>query len=490
MLGQAHLALAAAAALVLAACASTAGLVPRATQRDPTQLAAAQTLTVVPTRADGWPAADWWTAFGDPQLNALVDEALADSPTLAQAQARTQKALAYAGVARAALYPQVNADGAYTRERFSQNGLVPPPYGGSWSATNLLELTLNWEIDFWGKHRAAYDSAVGQARAAAVDEYAARLALASAIAHTYVDLQRAFDQRDIEKKTLTQREHIYTLTRDRNTAGIDSRVELKQAESALPATRERMAQLDELIGRARNQLAALLGQGPDRGLAIARPELAPPLAVALPTRLPADLLARRPDIVAQKERIAATNQDIKAARAEFYPNINLAAFIGLQSVGTANFFTAANRTLGVGPAISLPIFDGGRLRANLAGRDADYDIAVEGYNQALASALRDVADQLTAFHSVDMQRHEQVQALAATQEAYDLSLLRYREGLGNYLQVLSAEQPLLVQQALDVDLRARQRTLSVNLVHALGGGYEPGGAAVAVAASHGLNDQK
>ncbi len=186
--------------------------------------------------------------------------------------------------------------------------------------------------------------------------------------------------------------------------------------------------------------------------------------------------------MAQKARIEAAAHDIDAAHAEFYPNINLAAFIGLQSLGTG-FFNTANRMYGAGPAITLPIFDAGRLRANLAGKDADYDLAVDAYNQALADALRDVAQNLAAFRSVDAQRREQKLAIETAQKAYDLALLRYREGLGNYLQVLSAEQPLLVQEALDVDLRARQRALSIDLVRALGGGYDGGNLAVASAAA-------
>lgn len=475
---------AAVALVALAGCASHAGLAPQSAMRDPAGLAAARSLGGTPVQADAWPATDWWKAYNDPGLNALIDEALAGSPTLALAEARTRKALAAAAATQSALYPQVNAGGAYTRERFSANGLYPPPYAGTWSSFQTLQLSLNWEIDFWGKNRAAYESALGKARASAIDAYAARLALSTAIAHAYVDMQRAYNQLDIEHKTLEQRQQIYNLTRDRNAAGIDSRLELKQAESALPATRERIAELEGVIGRSRNALAALLGEGPDRGLAIARPALDAHVAVALPTELPADLIGRRPDIAAQKARIEAARNDVDEAKAEFYPNVNLAAFIGLQSLGTSGFFEAASRTLGVGPAFSLPIFDAGRLRANLAGQDAAYDMAVDAYNQALADALRDVADQLVSFRSVDAQRAEQVQAVATAREAYDLALLRYREGLGNYLQVLSAEQPLLIQQALDVDLRARQLGLSIDLARALGGGYPDGGVAVANASGH------
>ncbi len=478
-----HPAAAGVLAIALAGCASYAGLAPQAAQRDPAQLAAANTLAPTATDTTAWPAADWWKRYQDPQLDALIDEGLAGSPTLALAQARTRKALAYAAAANSALYPQVNGDAQFTRERFSEHGIYPPPFAGNWSDFAVLQLSLNWEIDFWGKNRSAYEAALGQAHAAEVDSFAARLALSTSIAHAYIDLARAYDQLDIEHKTLAQRQHIYELTRDRNAAGIDSRLELKQAESALPATRERVADLEGTIERTRNELAALLGQGPDRGLQIKRPALAGSSVVALPTSLPADLLGRRPDILAQRARIEAARHSADEARAEFYPNVNLAAFIGLQTLGTSGFFSAANRTLGAGPALSLPIFDAGRLRAQLAGRDADIDIAVDSYNQALADALRDVADQLASFRSVDRQRAEQVQALATTQEAYDLALLRYREGLGNYLQVLSAEQPLLTQQALDVDLRARQLGLSVDLVNALGGGYQDGSSAVASTAT-------
>ena len=459
-------------AAFLAGCASMNGLAPMASLTDANALKAQRSLERVTVSTAAWPASDWWKAFDDPQLDALIDEALAGSPSLKVAEARTRKALAAADVAKAPLYPQVIGSFSSIRERFSDQGLTPPPAAGTWNTVNQLQVTLGWEIDFFGKNRSAYESALGEARAAEVDLHAARLALSTAIAQAYVQLQRAYLQLDVAQKTLAEREQIYALTRDRNDAGIDSRLELKQAESAVPATREVILQLQETIQLTRNQLAALLGQGPDRGLSIARPKAAALTPVALPSTVPAELLGRRPDLVAQRWRVEAARKAIDSAKAEFYPNVNLLAFVGLQSLGGAGFLSAASRTLGAGPAITLPIFEGGRLRANLAGTDADYDIAVEQYNQTLADALRDVVDQLASFESVDAQRVQQKQALATTQEAYDLALLRYREGIGNYLQVLSAEQPWLVQQSLDADLQARVLGLSVSLVRALGGGYE------------------
>jgi NodT family efflux transporter outer membrane factor (OMF) lipoprotein len=462
-----------AAAMLAAGCASMQGLSPQATLKSGNELVAEKSLSSATHATAAWPATDWWRSLNDPQLDRLMDEALAGSPSLKIAAARTRKALAFADVSKAALYPQVNADAEITRERFSARGQVPPPLAGAWSTPHQLEATFSWELDFWGKNRAAYESALGIAKATEIDAYAASLALSTSVAQTYVQLQRAYLQLDVAQKTLKDREQVYALTRDRNAAGLDSRLELKQAESAVPATCEQIAQLEETIELSRNQLASLLGQGPDRGLAIARPTaavLATP--VALPATLPAELLGRRPDVQAQRARVEAAQKDIASAKAEFYPNVNLIAFAGLQALGGAGFLSAASRMMGFGPAVSLPIFDAGRLRANLAGKDADYDVAVEQYNQTLADAMRDVVDQLASFRSVDEQRAQEQLALAAAQEAYDLAILRYRDGIGNYLQVLSAETPLLVQQSLDADLRSRRLALSIDLVRALGGGFD------------------
>jgi NodT family efflux transporter outer membrane factor (OMF) lipoprotein len=464
----------------LAGCASMNGIAPEATSRDPNALAAQRALAGIRLSDAAWPKADWWKAFGDAQLDALMDEALRGSPTLDIAAARTRKALAAADASRTALSPRVDASLSTTRERFSEHGLVPPPFGGTTQTLNQLQATLSWEIDFWGKNKAAYEAALGAARASEVDAHAAKLALTSNLAQAYVQLQRAYLQLDVARATLAEREQIVALTHERNAAGIDSQLEVKQAEAALPATREEIAGLDERIALARNQIAALIGAGPDRGLAIMRPAATALAPVALPSNVPAELLGRRPDIVAQRWRVEAAGRDIASAKAQFYPNVNLLAFVGLQSLGGANLLSAASRMLGAGPAVTLPIFDAGRLRAQLAGKDADYDIAVGQYNQALADAMRDVVDQLVSFRSVDAQRTQQQAAAAITREAYDLALLRYREGLGNYLQVLSAEQPLLAQRSLDADLHARALELSINLVRALGGGYEPGPARISM----------
>ena len=299
-----------------------------------------------------------------------------------------------------------------------------------------------------------------------MDAYAARLALSVNIAQAYVELQRAYLQLDVAEKALAEREQIYKLTQERFDAGIDSRLAVKQAESALPATRETIAQLNEVIGLTRNQLAALLGQGPDRGLAIARPDghradarsscprtCRRSCSAAAPTssRSAGASKRRRKDIDVAKARVLSQREPDRVRR----PAEHRAA--------RGSSTPAAARSAS-GPAVTLPIFDAGRLRGQLAGNQADYDVGGRALQRGAGDGLHDVVDQLTSFRSLE----EQTQAAGArpgtAQEAFDLALLRFREGVGNYLEVLTAESQLLAQQSLDADLRARELSLTIRLV--------------------------
>jgi len=459
-------------ALASAGCATLPANRGQAQATAPAALEARQSLATAIVAPSAWPDRDWWRALGDEQLNSLIAEAIASSPGLRVAEARTREAIARAGVAEAARFPQVNVGADATRERFSANGIYPPPFAGHWGTLSDLSATLSWDIDLWGQLRHAQAAALDSARAQSVDAEAARLALSVEVAHTYVALGRAFEALDVAKATRAQRETIYGLTRDRNAAGIDSKLELKQAESALPPARAQVVAIEESIALGRDALAALLGQGPDRGLVIERPHAQELAELAIPSRLPADLIGRRPDIAAQRWRIESARHGVASAKAAFYPNVNLTALLGFENLGTANLVTAANREIGAGPALNLPVFDGGRRRAALAASDAGYDAAVEGYNQLIADALRQVVDRLASARSVAAQRIEQRQGLATAQDAYDLAVLRYKEGVGNYLQVLTTETQLLSERALEVDLRARSLDVAIDLINALGGGFD------------------
>ncbi len=460
---------------VLAGCATTAGLTPRSQMRAAQSLAAAKSLGTAEI-GGRWPAQRWWKSLGDPQLDALIEEGLADAPTLKVAEARTRLALAAAQGAGALRLPGANASASSVRERFPDHWIVPPPIGGTWSTQNTLALSLQYDLDLWGKYRSAEQQAIDASRAAALDADAARVTLSTAIADTYVAMERAYLDRDVERTLLAEREQIYALTLDRNRAGLSSQLDVKQAQAALPAAKERITQLDETIELSRNALAALIGRGPDRGRALQRPRLASLAPPALPSRLPADLIGYRPDILALRWRIESAKFGIASARAAFFPDVNLAALAGFEALGSGSFLTAASSTYQVGPAVSLPIFDGGRLRANLAGRDAQYDIAVEQYNQAIANVVRQVVDQLVSLRSIAEQRTELRDGLATAQAAYDLALQRYRAGIGDYLEVLTTHGELLAQRKLEVALRARSWSVSIDLVRALGGGYAPSAA--------------
>ncbi|NGZ83136.1 efflux transporter outer membrane subunit [Duganella aceris] len=461
-----------AAAVALAAgCASDAGLKPQARMRDADQLQATATLARAQVSPAAWPARDWWRRYSDPQLDRLVDEALAASPSMRIAEARVRQAAAAAGIAGAALSPQVTGAARSNRVAYSENSNVPKPLAGSWKWSNEASLNFSHELDFWGKNQATLDAAMGREKAAEVEVEAARLVLTVGITQTYLRLSQLYAQRDLGEDVLRQRRQVLELTERRVAASIDSQADLKQAQLAIPLARTELATADEAIALVRAQLAALLGAGPDRGAAIERPQLKLARPAAVPAMLPSVLLARRPDVVAQRWRVESLGRDIDAAKAQFYPSINLNGLIGLQSLGFSHLLQGGSMIAGAGAGLSLPIFDGGRLRGNLALRNADYDVAVEAYNQTLIEALRDVVSQLVSIEWLGERGTLQAQALETAQQAYDLSLRRYRSGVGNYLQVLASQIQVLQQQRAQIDLDTRAFDLDMQLARALGGGY-------------------
>ncbi|WP_066335619.1 efflux transporter outer membrane subunit [Azohydromonas lata] len=467
-----------AAAIFLAGCATPGPSKPPVKLLEPAavglQADAATPLPVAP---------DWWRAFNDAQLDALVERALAEQPNLQAAQARIARAAAAAEAAGAALLPSAQASFDATRQRFTEHGIYPPPLAGSVRTTATLQAGLQWDLDFFGRHRAELAAALGAGRAAQADAAAARVLLASQVTRAYVGLARLQAQREVATQTLAQRQSLLELVRQRVSNGLDTNVELRQSEGGLPEARLQIEQLDEQIALARNQLAALTAQPPQalQGLNAPLDALQP---LQQPAVLGADLLGRRPDIVAARERVEAATQDVQVARTLFYPNVNLTAFIGFNAIGLDRLVEAGSRQYGVGPAITLPIFDTGRLRANLHGRQAELDAAVLSYNNALLEAVREAADALATLQSLQAQRREQAAAQDSAEAAYRLAVQRYGAGLSSQLTVLSAEGPLLTQRHLAAELQSRSLEAQVALLRALGGGWQGGeGAAQPVAAA-------
>lgn len=462
-------ALTALAAAALAGCAAFGNSHSTQVMTRPAALASAQTL---PSEHGQWPTQDWVDQFGDAQLRALVDEAVKDSPNLQAALARVEASRAMADATRSALYPHADFEASLTRQRFSETDLFEgTPLAGSWQNQSRLQAGLSYDFDFWGKNRAALEAALSDDRAAEAESQASRLILTTAVARNYARLAALYAQRDVAERAIAQRRDLTELSHQRLTAGLDTQVETTQARGTVAAAQTELQRVDEDIALARNQIAALLGKGPDRGLAIARPTLLAHDTPRLPDNLTIDLLGRRPDLVAARWRVEAMSRDIDVAKAEFLPAVSLTAFAGLASLEPSNLLMGISRTFGIGPAIHLPIFEGGRLRANLKGKYAQYDLAVANYNQTLVDALRETADNVASLRSVDAQIQTQREALSLAERAYSLATMRYKAGLGTQLTVLNAESNVLQQRRLATDLQARRLDLQMGLMKALGGGY-------------------
>lgn len=455
--------------VALAGCADMAGIGSQAKLRDASSLGIAPDSAAAPaSKLD----AQWWLAFGDTQLNTLIDQAVAGNPSLQVAQARLARAQDSADIAGAALKPKVNGELDLNRQKFNSNYIYPAPLGGSTQNIGLLQLGASWELDFFGKNRTALDTAIGAANAAAADADAARVLLASNVARSYFQWARLNDQLTVAQRTLAQRDETLKLVRDRVSAGLDTRLELRQSEGGLPEARQQIEALNEQIALQQHALDALVGQ-PNVSASLKPPVLAGVKPMALQANIPADLLGRRADIAAARWRVEAATSDVANAKTQFYPNVNLTAFAGFQSLGFGKLLKSGSEQWGVGPAISLPIFEGGRLRANLRGKSADLDVAVESYNATVIDAVRDAADQVSSAQSITRQQTEQRAAQTAAEGAYDIAVQRYRAGLGNYLNVLTAETSVLAQRRLAVDLAARALDTQVGLARALGGGWQP-----------------
>jgi NodT family efflux transporter outer membrane factor (OMF) lipoprotein len=456
-------------ALVLAGCASSHGLSTNGQALDADALAARHSLGADAYSAAAFPGQAWWTTLGDPQLDGLIGEALAGSPSLAAADARLRQARAQAGLADAQRKPTLDASGRYAGAQLPE-GLAGEEIGGDLAWTGVLMLDFKWAPDLWGGQRAAWEAAVGQAQAAQVDAQAARLALSANIARSYISLSQAHEALDVARREQQRSSHLLDLSQQRVDAGLDNDLQLRQAESTIASARQQEQAAEHQITVLRNALAALLGKGPDRGQSIARPRLLQAPAPAVPGVLPSELLGHRADVVAARWRVEAASRGIDARKAAFKPSVNLNVIAGLASSHLSDLFESDSTLAFGGPAISLPIFDGGRLRANLDSADAQYDLAVADYNQSLVGAMREVADAVQSARSLDAQTASVSQARDAAQKAFELASSRYDAGLGTQLDVLGAQRPLLQFEQQLAGLHAQRYAAVVDLDQALGGG--------------------
>ncbi|MBP5087222.1 efflux transporter outer membrane subunit, partial [Pseudomonas chlororaphis] len=400
-----------------------------------------------------------------------IREALHDSPDMQIASARAHQASAAAYAADAARMPTLDASGSVSRSRLARSQ-DPSGQGDNYSTLRSLTANFNYTFDLWGGQRDTWEAALGQARAAEIDRQAAQLTLAADVARAYSDLGQAHIVHDLADEDLKRTRQMLELSQKRLSSGIDSQYQYQQTESLEASSEASLIDAEKNLQSAKIALAVLLGKGPDRGNEIARPKVLQASAVALPSVLPAELLGRRPDLVAARWRVEAASKSIDAGKTNFYPNLNLSAAAGTQALLGDAMFGSASRFFNIAPTVSLPIFDGGRLRADLDARDADYDLAVAQYNKSLVTALGDVSDTISQLRDIGRQIAAQQHATDIAQDSYDTVVQRYGSGIGNYLDVLSIEQQLLQAQRQLATLNAQQIDLSIQLMQALGGGFQ------------------
>jgi NodT family efflux transporter outer membrane factor (OMF) lipoprotein len=441
----------------------------------PASLASARSLESAGTaraQESMWPRQRWWEAYGDPQLDALVEEALDGSPSVALAQARIRQARGAAQAAGAALLPSLGGQASAGATKQSYNAGVPSafvPHG--WNSTGTLALTGDFDLDLWGRNRKALAAATSEAQAAEADARQAELMLSSNVVSSYFDLARLIERGKALAEASEARAALVDLTRGRAEQGLESQVPLRRSEAAAASARAAVSANDEQVLLRRHAIAALLGAGPDRGL-----EITPPALATLPeTQVPADagiaLVGRRPDIVAARLRAEAAAARIDVAKADYLPNISLSGLIGLTSLGLSNLFDSGSTYGNAGGALSLPIFQGGRLKGNFTQARGGYDAAVADYNATVAGALQDVADALASREAAAVQERETAEAGKTSMVAYDLSMKRYRGGLSSYLEALTAQTAALQAREAAVDAHFRTLALEVALKRALGGGF-------------------
>lgn len=458
-----------AACLTLCACAAIPDL-GEAPKAKPSSEYAASRSFAAPV-AD-WPQDRWWTAYKDPQLDQLITEALAGSPGLAQAEARVRQADAMAQQVGASLGPQLGAGASVSEAKLSYNDEIPRaiiPHG--WRDSGAVGVDLSWQIDFFGKNRALLAAATSEAEARRAELAAARMALSTAVAGAYADLASLYADHDAAEDAVRTRRESEALIKSRYAQGLETRAALDRAHAERAQAEADLAALNESIGISKNAIAALLAKGPDRGLSVGRPSQAALRPFGLPADLPAELLGRRPDVIAARLTAEAAAKTIEAAKADFYPNVNLVALAGFQSIGL-NMLTKSGSTLGaVGPAVTLPIFTAGRLQGQYRSARADYDLAIATYDETVTRALQQVADAAVSARALGGRLEKSREALDAAKSAYELTRQRYEHGLGTYLDVLSAEDSLISTRRDVAELEARAFVIDVSLVRALGGGY-------------------
>ncbi|OHC62035.1 MAG: RND transporter [Rhodocyclales bacterium GWA2_65_20] len=442
--------------------------------------------------AQGWkqaepqdeaPRGNWWQAYGDAALNALVAQVAVSNQNILAAAAQYRQAASLLGAARADYWPAVSGNLSGSRGQGtapSATGTAAVTPGAPIRNTTRLSLNASWEADVWGRIGRDVEANEAAAQASAADLQAALLSAQATLVQTYMQLRSNDAQRRLLERTLAAYERSLQITRNRYEAGVAGRVDVAQAETQLKSTQAQLIGLGAQRAQFEHAIAVLVGRAPaDFEL---QPAAALPALPALPpppVALPSALLERRPDIAAAERRMAAANAQIGVAQAAFFPALTFSAAGGYQSSSLSQLLTLPNRFWSLGPALALTLFDGGARSAQRAGTVAAYDKSVASYRQTVLAAFQEVEDNLAALRLLADEAAAQRAAAAAAAEALALTENQYRAGTVSYLNVVVAQAAALGAARNDLDVAGRRLLAHATLLKALGGDWRTAGAAPA-----------
>lgn len=435
---------------------------------------------------------EWWKLFKDPQLTALERRVAAENLDVRVAATRVAESRAQLGIVRSAQFPDLNANASYTREKSSNEGVfanspnalgangasgnnVGGIRGGKLSAFDVFQggFDASWEPDLFGRVRRSVESATASVQASEEDQRAVLLTSLAEVARDYIDLRGAQRQLQIARDNVGIAQQSLQLTQQRAAGGVTTDLDVANASAQLRSTLAEIPALEQREAALINALSLLLGQPPNAlrtELATAKP--IPPVPPRVPVGFPSELARRRPDIQQAEAQLHAATADIGVAKANFYPSVTLTGSVGLQALQFVHVFDLNALQYAVGPGITIPIFQGGRLRSTLQLREAQQQEAAVSYQKTVLSAWHDVDNALTAYQSEQARRNELIQAVAQNRRALGLAQSRYQQGVTDFLQVLDTQRSLLQTEQ---QLAASTTNVSTNLValyKALGGGWE------------------
>jgi NodT family efflux transporter outer membrane factor (OMF) lipoprotein len=421
------------------------------------------------------PRGAWWEMFGDAELNRLEVLAASANQQMAVALAGFEQARALVKAARADLLPQVNSSPIATRQRTSANASPTSAAAGRSTTFNMFNVSADasWELDLWGRIRREVEAARTRFAASADDLESTRLSVRAEVAMDYFTLRALDAQWELLNQTVAAYERALELTQNRRRNGVASELDVSLAETQLKTVQAQIPAVDLQRAQMRHALAVLCGQ-PATTFALTPNTAGSTNPPALPLSVPSEWLESRPDIDSAERRMAAANADVGVATAAFYPRVLLNGSGGFQSIRASTLFDWPSRIWAVGPTLQVPIFTGGRNRAQLAFTQAAYDAAVATYRQTVLVAFQDVEDQLAAQVLLERQFDAENAALNSARRTLDLSNNRYKAGVEQYLDVIAAQTTVLSHEQIVLQLRGRRLATRVALIKALGGGWTSG----------------